>query len=125
MTDFWETMLLPTLKGKIFYNFFKTCAKYGQDPVQDLDQEQNLFKSRNRNRNKALRFHNTNELKVKTLRKVPSTNFRCFPSPLLDCTVLQDLASDLNKTFRMKFLTLVQNFYIFLALTGDNVALTG
>ncbi len=66
MTAFWETMLPPTLRGKIFYNFFKTCAKYGQDPVQDFDQEQKLFKSRNRNRNKALRFANTNELKTET-----------------------------------------------------------
>jgi hypothetical protein len=41
--------------------FLKSCAKYGLDPVPDLNPElePKLFQSRNRNRNKSLWFHNT------------------------------------------------------------------
>jgi hypothetical protein len=69
MTAFWETKLPLTLKRQGFVPFFKTCANYGLDPVQDLDPEQKPFTSRNlcRNTCKSLRFHN-----VSTFRKVPS-----------------------------------------------------
>jgi hypothetical protein len=50
-------------KGKILYKFFdaENCAKYFLDPESELDPEPKpkLFQSRDRNRIKSLRFHNT------------------------------------------------------------------
>jgi hypothetical protein len=44
-----------------FVQFFllKNCAECGLDPVPGLEPEPKILLSRNRNRNKSSRFHNT------------------------------------------------------------------